>query len=120
MITALSHVPKDLVFPFQLEAFIEGNSEALGSAAESGRNAVEAATADLVWTNTHKDEILKWLTDPATPTPETTTPETTPDKQTTTPDEQTTTPDGSGNIAANIIIITAAFLVAFSTQYPNL
>ena len=52
---------KDLIFIVQLEKFINDNYEGLGSAAEAGRNAVEAAKADLEWTKNHKDEILSWL-----------------------------------------------------------
>jgi hypothetical protein len=94
MITALSDVSKDLVFLFQLEGFINDNNEDLGSAAQSGRNAVEAAKADLLWTSTHKDVIIAWLRAQVSPGG---------------------TTDGSGNIATNIIIITAAFLVALCT-----
>jgi len=45
----------------ELENFISDNDGGLGSAAEAGRNAVEAARADLEWTKNHKDEILGWL-----------------------------------------------------------
>jgi hypothetical protein len=90
LITALSHVPKDLFFLFQLEQFISNNTDNLGSAAESGRNAVEAARADLLWTNTHKNTIITWLRDQVLSS-------------------------GSDNITTNVIIITAAFLVALCT-----
>ena len=76
---------KELVFIFQLEEFINDSYGDLGSAAEAGRNAVEAARADLEWTKNHKDEILGWLQNG---------------------------PDGSGNIATNIIVITVAFIIA--------
>ena len=52
---------KELIFIVQLEEFINDNYEDLGPAAEAGRNAVEAAKADLEWTINHKDEILSWL-----------------------------------------------------------
>ncbi|KDR22501.1 Aminopeptidase N [Zootermopsis nevadensis] len=76
----------------ELEKFIADNREALGSAAESGTNAVEAAKADLSWTSTHKDGIITWLRNQVVPGG-----------------------NGSGNIAINIIIITATFLVAVCT-----
>jgi len=53
----------------ELETFITGNDGALGSAAEAGRNAVEAARADVEWTKNHKDEILGWLVKETTPAP---------------------------------------------------
>ena len=76
---------KDLVSIFQLEIFIDENSEALGSAAVAGKNAVEEARADLEWTKNHRDEILGWLQNK---------------------------PNGSGNIATNTIVITVAFIIA--------
>ncbi|PNF37826.1 Aminopeptidase N [Cryptotermes secundus] len=74
-----------------LETFINANSEALGSAAESGRNAVEAAKADVEWTSKHKNGILTWLRN------------------------RQNSGDGSANIVINITVITTAFLVALLT-----
>ena len=76
---------KDSVFIFQLEKFISGNSGALGSAAEAGMNAVEAARADVKWTKNYKDEILAWLRNQQ---------------------------GGSGHIATNTIVITVALIIA--------
>jgi len=54
---------------------------------------VEAARADLEWTENHKDEILGWLQNE--------------------PDGSSSTePGGSGNIATNTIVITVAFIIA--------
>ena len=85
---------KDLVFIVQLEKFINDNYEGLGSAAEDGKNEVEAARADLEWTKNHKDEILAWLQNQQ---------------------------DGSGNIATNTILITVAFIITLlhNTQIFN-
>lgn len=79
------------VFLLQLQTFINANSEALGSAAESGRNAVEAAKADVEWTSKHKNGILTWLRN------------------------RQNSGDGSANIVINIFVITTAFLVALLT-----
>lgn len=69
----------------ELESFINGTSGDLGSAAEAGRNAVEAAKADINWTKNHRNEILDWLQNK---------------------------PSGSKNIATNTIVITVAFIIA--------
>jgi hypothetical protein len=87
---------------------------------------VEAAKADLEWTDHHRDEILVWLqgrtgtlTDgPGTPTDEPGTPTDGPGTPTDGPGTPT---DGSGNIATNTIVITVAFIIASlrSTQIFN-
>ena len=109
---------KDLVFIFQLEEFIDENSGYLGSAAEAGRNAVEAARADLEWTENHKDEILGWLQNEPDVSSSTE-----PDVSSSSePDGSTsTTESGSGNIATNTIVITFAFIIALlhNTQIFN-
>ena len=85
---------KDLVFIVQLEKFISDNYGALRSAAGAGRNAVEAARADLEWLKNHKNEILAWLQNQQ---------------------------DGSGNIATTTILNTVAFIVTllYVTQIFN-
>ena len=92
----------DLVFIVQLENFISDNDGGLGSAAEAGRNAVEAARADLEWTKNHKDEILGWLV--KEPTPE---PTTAPVELTT---EPTTTTQGTSSLSLSPAVCMTLFL----------
>jgi hypothetical protein len=89
-----------------LENFINDNNDALESAAEAGRNAVEEARANLEWTKNHKDEILDWLQNVLGGSTE--------------PGGSTQT-SGSGNISTNTIVITVAFIVALfhTTQTLN-
>ena len=94
---------KDLIFIVQLEKFINDNYEELGSAAEAGRNAVEAARADLEWTKNHKDEILGWLAN--APTTETT-PEPTPEPTT----EPTQTTQGASSLSLSPAVCMTLFL----------